>query len=116
MGKRQEVRFDMALPVRIWGLDEDGRVFEEEATTIDVTTTGARLRGVTRSLHRGSVIGIRHRNSSARYRVTWIGQAENGGEREIGVQLLEGGKFIWGRVLPRIFLDRHNDANNSRKR
>jgi hypothetical protein len=32
------------------------------------------------------------------------------------VQLLEGGKFIWGRVLPRIFLDRHNDTNNSRKR
>ncbi|HUO60162.1 MAG TPA: hypothetical protein VMU24_05800 [Candidatus Acidoferrales bacterium] len=114
MGKRQELRFDMALSVRIWGLDEDGKVFEEEATTIDVTTTGARLRGVTRSLHRGSVIGIRHRNSSARYRVTWVGEAENG-EREIGVQLLEGGKFIWGRVLPRIFIDRHHDTSKNNK-
>jgi len=115
MGKRLEVRFDMALKVRIWGLDTDGQVFEEEATTIDVTTTGARLRGVTRSLHRGCVIGIRHRNSSARYRVTWVGPAEGGAEREIGVQLLEGGKFIWGRVLPRIFLDRHNDRKDSSK-
>ncbi|HEX8926792.1 MAG TPA: hypothetical protein VF786_13425 [Terriglobales bacterium] len=115
MGKRLEVRFDMALPVRIWGLDADGKVFEEEATTIDVTTTGARLRGVTRSLHRGCVIGIRHKNSSARYRVTWVGPSENGVEHEIGVQLLEGGKFIWGRVLPRIFIDRHNSTSSNKQ-
>jgi hypothetical protein len=115
MGKRLEVRFDMALPVRIWGLDADGQVFEEEATTINVTTTGARLRGVTRKLHRGGVIGIRHKQSSARYRVTWVGEPEEGSGREIGVQLLEGGKFIWGRVLPRIFIDHQNNTKNSNK-
>jgi hypothetical protein len=116
MGKRLEVRFDLALPVRIWGLDADGQVFEEEAITIDVTTTGARLRGVTRSLHRGCVIGIRHRNSSARYRVTWVRKEANGTGYEIGVQLLEGGKFIWGRVLPRVFIDRHHEAPTSNKK
>lgn len=116
MGKRLELRFGLALPVRIWGLDADGQVFEEEAITIDVTTTGARLRGVTRSLHRGGIIGIRHRNSSARYRVTWVRKEENSAGYEIGVQLLEGGKFIWGRVLPRVFLDRPNEPPRSNKK
>ncbi len=102
MGKRQEVRHALNLPIRIWGMDATGQTFEQEATTIDVTTTGARITGVKHLLQRGCVIGIEHCSSRARYRVTWVG-TEGDKPGEIGVQLIEPGKFIWGRVISRVF-------------
>jgi two-component system, cell cycle response regulator len=105
VSKRLEVRHSLALPVRIWGMDATGQMFEEYATTIDVTTTGAHIIGIKHLLHRGCVIGVEHRSSRARYRVTWVESADDGKSRKIGVQLIETGKFIWGRVIPRVFED-----------
>jgi hypothetical protein len=105
MGQRQKVRMKLALPVRIWGMDSAGQMFEQNATTVDVTTTGARISGVEHELHRGCVIGIEHKGSRARYRVNWVGSADNGSLGEIGVQAVEAGKIIWGRVIPQVFGD-----------
>jgi hypothetical protein len=105
MGKRLEVRHSLALPVRIWGMDATGQMFEEHATTVDVTTTGAHITGMKRLLQRGCVIGVEHRSSRARYRVAWVGSADDGKSGKIGLQLIETGKFIWGRVIPRVFGD-----------
>lgn len=105
MGKRRELRHTLALPVRIWGMDATGQMFEEYATTVDVTTTGAHINGIKHPLQRGCVIGVEHRSSRARYRVTWVEIADDGKPGEVGVQLIEPGKFIWGRVIPRVFLD-----------
>jgi hypothetical protein len=80
-------------------------MFEEYATTVDVTTTGAHINGIKHPLQRGCVIGVEHRSSRARYRVTWVESADDGKPGEVGVQLIEPGKFIWGRVIPRVFLD-----------
>ena len=55
------------------------------------------------------MIGVEHRSSRARYRVTWVGSAEEDRPGDIGVQLLETGKFIWGRVIPRVFGDSVRD-------
>ncbi len=104
--KRLDVRHTLALPVRVWGLDANGQMFEEYATTVDVTTTGAHIVGIKHLLQRGCVIGVEHRFSRARYRVTWVGKPEDGKPGKIGVQLIEVGKFIWGRVIPRVFVDR----------
>ncbi len=103
--KRLDVRHSLALPVRIWGLDANGQLFEEYATTVDVTTTGAHITGVRHFLQRGCVIGVENRFSRARYRVTWVVRTEDGRPGEIGVQLIETGKFIWGRVIPRVFVE-----------
>jgi diguanylate cyclase (GGDEF)-like protein/PAS domain S-box-containing protein len=105
MSKRQEVRHSLVLPVRIWGMDANGQMFEQHATTVDVTTTGAHITGIKHLLQRGCVIGVEHRSSRARYRVTWVGSADDGKSGNVGVQLIETGKFIWGRVIPRVFGD-----------
>ena len=105
MGRRKEKRVELALPVRVWGMDANGQMFEQQATTTDVTTTGARIVGIKHLLHRGCVIGLEHGGSRARFRVTYVGSAENGAGSTIGVQLVESGKFIWGRVIPRVFGD-----------
>jgi diguanylate cyclase (GGDEF)-like protein len=105
MRKRLDVRHSLVLPVRIWGMDATGQMFEEYATTVDVTTTGAHITGIKHLLQRGCVIGVEHRSSSARYRVTWAESAGDGKPGEVGVQLIETGKFIWGCVIPRMFVD-----------
>jgi diguanylate cyclase (GGDEF)-like protein len=104
-GKRQELRHSLTLPVRIWGMDTTGQMFEQDATTVDVTTTGAHITGIKYRLQRGCVIGVEHCSSRARYRVTWVGKKEDGQPGEVGVQLIESGKLIWGRVIPRVFGD-----------
>jgi two-component system, cell cycle response regulator len=107
--KRLDVRHSLALPVRIWGMDATGQMFEEHATTVDVTTTGANITGIKHLLQRGCVIGVEHRSSRARYRVTWVESADDGKSSRVGVQLIETGKFIWGRVIPRVFVDSMRD-------
>jgi two-component system cell cycle response regulator len=109
MRKRLDVRHRLALPVRIWGMDATGQMFEECATTVDITTTGANIAGIKHLLQRGCVIGVEHRSSRARYRVTWVKSADEGQPGKVGVQLIETGKFIWGRVIPRVFVDSMRD-------
>jgi hypothetical protein len=79
--------------------------FEQDAVAVDITTSGARLTGITHLLQRGCVVGVKHQNSKARYRVVWVGDASSAAEGQVGVQLIDGGKFIWGRALTRIFAD-----------
>ena len=106
MSDRRERRMELVMPVRVSGMDANGCLFEQEAETMDVTTTGARLSGIRHSLHRGCIISVQRGTAKARFRVTWVG--DNGGpdEGQIGIQLVEGGKLIWGQVIPRIFGDK----------
>jgi diguanylate cyclase (GGDEF)-like protein len=104
-GMRLDQRSRIALSVRVWGMDINGQLFEQEAKTVDITTTGARLEGITRPLQRGCVIGIQHKTSKARYRVTWVGAEGTPAQSQIGLQLIDSGKLIWGRVIPRVFGD-----------
>jgi len=113
-GTRREQRLRIALPVQLWGMDLEGAMFSQEAVAVDITTTGAHLDGIAHSLQRGCVIGVKHQNSKARYRVAWVGDASSATESQVGLQLIDGGKFIWGRTLPRIFGDDQFAATRSR--
>ena len=104
-GMRREQRLNLVLPVRIWGMDVNGELFEHEAMSVDITTTGARLEGVTGPLQKGCIVGIQHAISKARYRVAWVGAEDTPVQNQIGLQLVDSGKLIWGRVIPRIFGD-----------
>jgi diguanylate cyclase (GGDEF)-like protein len=104
-GMRLEQRLSVVFPVRVWGMDVNGGLFEHEARTVDITTTGARLEGITRPLQKGCIVGIQHAISKARYRVAWIGADGTVVQNQIGLQLVDSGKLIWGRVIPRNFGD-----------
>src|SRR5690349_5371675 len=112
MALRKEMRAILQLPVRIWGMDANGELFEEDAYTVDVTPTGAQLGGVKRTLNRGSVIGIQHKFSKARFRVMWIGIAETPSAGCIGVKLVDEGKYIWGQPLQRIMGDTYQTPSS----
>lgn len=99
MSTRKEQRTTISLPVRVWGMDFSGNMFDQESRTIDITPIGAKLKGVTCDLHRGAVIGVQCGTSKARFRVVWVGENEEFGQ--IGVELIERGKYIWGTPLTR---------------
>ncbi|MGA2989652.1 MAG: GGDEF domain-containing protein [Candidatus Korobacteraceae bacterium] len=110
-GMRREKRMNIALPVQVWGMDSNGELFEQDATTMDITTVGARLKGITHRLERGCVVGIKHQNSKARFRVKWVGAERSQAQGQIGVRLLDEGKLIWGMALRRVLGDDFTDGS-----
>ena len=101
MKKPREQRIRLKLPVRVWGMDGNGKLFSKDAHTVDITPVGARLEGDLSLLHRGSVIGVECGRSRSRFRVVWVGPRGKGHQPQIGIRCLEPGKYIWGVPLER---------------
>lgn len=100
--RRREERIAVRLPVRVWGMDSNGKPFSQSTTTLDVTRTGARIGGLQCPLHQGDIIGVQHGPDKARFRVAWVGQAGSGRQGQIGVICVETDKYIWGAPLNRL--------------
>jgi hypothetical protein len=105
MGMRREMRLGITFPVRIAGVDSNGRKFELDAMTIDVTGKGARLRGITRPLQPGSTLTLICRSNKAQVQVVWVGKPGSRIHDQIGVKVAGTGEFNWGRPMPRILGD-----------
>lgn len=101
MRKSRERRIPMQLPVRVWGMDSTGKMFDIETQTLNITPVGARLVGMWVPLLRGSVVGVQCGRSSARFRISWVGAKGSLFEGQIGIQCMEAGKYIWGVALRR---------------
>ena len=93
MGKRREPRIQAKLHVRIAGLDVSGRPILLMVPTRNVSRQGALLEGIQSVLKVGEIVAITYKTSRARFRVTWVGDAESTGQ--IGVQSIETEKCIW---------------------
>ena len=117
MGKRREPRTEIALPVRIFGTDAEGRVFSENVVTVDISRSGAKLKGVQARIKPGEIIGITHGASKSRFRVTWVGQAGTPRTGQIGVINLTPEKSIWDVPLPAPAIDpfRRQSASDRRE-
>jgi putative methionine-R-sulfoxide reductase with GAF domain len=100
MGRRQKPRFRMVLPVSIWGTDTSGKAFHQLAYTLDISTGGARVAGVPVALNRGDIVAVRYKQRKARFHVVWTNN------NQIGLQYIEGEKFIWVELPEEEFVDR----------
>ena len=100
MARRREERIIISLPVRLWGMDINGKPFTQNASSVDITRMGARLQGVTCRIQHGDIIGIQHGNDKARFRVIWVARPGSRNEGQVGVHCVEVGKYIWGAVQP----------------
>jgi hypothetical protein len=96
------------LQVRIAGIDDSGRALLQMVPTRNISRQGALLAGIQGRLKPGEIIAITYKNSKARFRVTWVGDAGTEGSGQIGVQSLEPGKCIWDTTtLPPMTADRY---------
>ncbi len=100
MGRRTKNRIEMALPVRIFGLDSAGKPFAQSTQTLDVNRSGARLGGVRGTVARGDVIGLQYKQQKARCKVVWVGHAGSPKQDQIAVECLEKDRVPWAPELP----------------
>jgi hypothetical protein len=96
MGRRSEQRIVISFPVTVRGTDAGGTAFNATAQTIDISFSGAALKGVSASVTMGAKVELQHRDLSAWYRVQWVGRGHSAAGGRIGLRCLEIGKYIWG--------------------
>jgi len=98
MEKRPEPRVSADIPVRVWGMDEDGKPFFQSATAGSLSSEGAQLSHINHSLKIGDVIGIQYGDKKARFEVIWVKPALVPERNDVGVMVLAQQTVPWGDV------------------
>jgi PilZ domain-containing protein len=96
VGRRSEQRIVILIPVIVRGSDARGDSFEVKAETCDISVSGARLRGLANVAAPGNKIEVECKGKKAWYRIDWVGKARTLSANQVGVRLIEPGKYIWG--------------------
>ena len=95
----REPRIPMQLRVELHGLGPSGP-FQENAYTVNVSRSGARLTGSRYSQHPGDTVELRRGKDKARFQVIWVGEPGTIVHGQVGVRSLEPAKNIWSAPLP----------------
>lgn len=98
MEKRPESRIAADIPVRIWGMDSDGKPFFQNAMASNLSSEGALLAKVHHTLKQGEIIGIQYGDKKARFEIKWLKAVGVPKTFEAGVQLLAGQTVPWAEV------------------
>jgi CheY-like chemotaxis protein len=72
-------------------MDGTGHVFMEQVQTMDISPLGARLKGLNRSVTRGTVLGLQNGDNQGRFEVVWIGEDGTDREGQIGLRCIQVG-------------------------
>ncbi len=97
MVSRLNTRHLVRLRVQLNGVDGRGHPFKQTAFTHDVSVHGARLEDAPPLVELASVVEVKHRGKSGRFRVVWVGGL---GSSEVGLETVEPSQCIWGSPLP----------------
>jgi hypothetical protein len=98
MLQRCQPRVNTALPVRIWGVDANGRPFMQLATVRNISEQGILLDGVHTQLKAGEVVDLQYNDRKAEFLVVWTGQQRRG---EVGLFNLPSQPCLWDTYLDR---------------
>jgi hypothetical protein len=97
--ERPDPRVDTDLPIRVFGMDTNGKPFNQHVRARNISATGALVSGVEAALKPGDVIGIELQQHKARCRVVWVVDAGGIQKNQLGLQLMEGQECPWREVL-----------------
>jgi hypothetical protein len=95
MGDSPEIPAETQLHVRVWGMDADSRPFSQNAVARNLSGQGAQILGITHPLKTGDIIGIKHGEKKARFKVAWVTDGGTLRKIEAGVQIVEGQQSPW---------------------
>jgi hypothetical protein len=100
MEHRPEPRLETDIPVRVWGMDADGRPFFQSASAGNISSHGAMLSRISHSLKPGEVIGVQYGDKKARFRIVWM--VDGGAVRKIeaGIEILDNQQNPWEELTP----------------
>jgi CheY-like chemotaxis protein len=92
MAYRTQERAPLRLTALVWGSDGNGQMFMEQVQTLDISPMGARLKGLTRPVSTGAVLGIQNGDNQGRFEVVWVGERGTEREGQIGVRCIQIGR------------------------
>jgi hypothetical protein len=99
MENKPEPRVDVDLPIRVWGMNAEGRPFFQNASARDISKHGAKLSRIEHLLKPGDIVGVQLGDKKARFRVVWIIDGGDPQKIQAGVQILEGQQSPWEQEL-----------------
>ena len=101
MGRRSYKRVRIELPVKISGLDTNGNLFTQSATTVDISARGLCLRYISCLRgQRGQPVQVKYKNHSARYLVAWIGENGTSLQGLVGLEGLDANRLFADHLPP----------------
>src|SRR5580692_2165647 len=95
MGDRPEIPAETQIHVRVWGMDADAHPFSQNAVASNLSGGGAQILGISHPLKTGDIIGIKHGEKKARFKVAWVTDGGTLRKIEAGVQIVEGQQSPW---------------------
>jgi hypothetical protein len=95
-----EPRLSVDLPVRVWGMNADGRPFSQHARAQNISAEGALVSGVEPALKVGDVIGLQCDEKKTRCIVVWAMNTGVPSNNQVGVKLVSGQECPWKNYLP----------------
>lgn len=98
--RRYDMRIPTAIKVTVRGTDRNGNAFEQTASTINVSRTGARLEGIGCVEGAETVEVRRGWFRKAKFRVVWAGLPGTPEAGQIGLRQIEHDASFWGIPFP----------------
>jgi hypothetical protein len=100
MGRRSHKRVRIEVPVTVSGLDMNGNLFTQSATTVDIGARGLCLRYISCLRgQRGQPVQVKYKRHSARYLVAWIGEDGTPLQGLVGLEGLDA-NYLFADHLP----------------
>ncbi|PYX81398.1 MAG: hypothetical protein DMG70_19655 [Acidobacteria bacterium] len=97
--QRPELRVDTDLPVRVFGMDANGKPLNQHVRARNISSNGALVSGIEQPLKVGDIIGVQREQKKARFRVVWVVDAGGIEKSQVGLQLQEGQECPWKESL-----------------
>jgi hypothetical protein len=98
--QQAEPRLSVDLPVRIWGMNVEGRPFSQSAHAYNISSEGALISGVESELKVGDVIGVQCGEKKTRCTVIWVMNTGAVKKNQVGVKLVAEQECPWKSYLP----------------
>jgi hypothetical protein len=98
-GHQNEPRLTVDLPVRIWGMNAEGRPFSQQARAQNISSEGALISGVESELKVGDVIGVQCEERKTRCKVVWAVNAGPAKKNQVGIKLVAEQECPWKNYL-----------------
>ena len=97
--ERRDRRIDIALPVRLTGIDVNGHALEQEVITIDISPQGASLRDIQATLRAGDKVSLARSGKLEQFLIAWVGAENTPESGQIGVSAVDPTSSFWTDVL-----------------
>ena len=115
MEANAQLNSPVVIPVRVFGMDSDGKPFMQLATARNLTSDRAVLDHIEHRLSPGEVFGLQHQDHKTRVRVLWACEVDGACTTQVGIQLIDSRECPW-RTSIEAGEERASHVNGERRR